>query len=82
MSIIFQSDCDVINHHLNEEYHFDIINNKYKYYLLNLLRYYGKVDKDHVPPSDYSFTENVFKKKIDTKKEIQGSKICIINSLL
>ena len=27
MSIIFQSDCDVINHHLNEEYHFDILNN-------------------------------------------------------
>ena len=24
MSIIFQSDCDVINHYLNEEYNFDI----------------------------------------------------------
>ena len=30
MSIIFQSDCDVINQHRNEEYNFDIINNKYK----------------------------------------------------
>ena len=46
MSIIFQSDCDVINHHLNEEYQFDIINNKYKYYLPNLMTHYGKVDKD------------------------------------
>ena len=30
VSIIFQSDCDVINQHLNEKYNFDIINNKYK----------------------------------------------------
>ena len=46
MSILFQSDCDVINHHLNEEYRFNILNNKYKYYLPNLMRHYGKVHKD------------------------------------
>ena len=68
MSIIFQSDFDFINHHLNVEYHFDIINNKYKYYLPNLMRHYGKVDKYQVPHSDYSFTERVFKKKIVSKK--------------
>ena len=56
--------------------------NKYKFYLPNLMRHYGKVDKDQVPHSNYSFTEKVFKEKIGTKKEKQGSKICIINSLL
>ena len=61
------SDCDVVNHHLNEEYHFDILNNKYKYYIPNLLRHFGKVDKDQVPHSDYSFTEKVFEKKFDSK---------------
>ena len=49
MRIIFQSDCNVINHHLNEEYHFGIVNNKYKFYFSNLMRHYGKVDKDQVP---------------------------------
>ena len=68
MSIIFQSDCDVINHYLNEEYHFGILNNKYKCYLPNSMSYYGKVDKDQVPHSDYTFTESVFKKKIGSKK--------------
>ena len=80
MSIIFQSDCDVISHHLNEEYHFDIINNKYKYYLPNLMRHYGKVDKDQVPHSDYSFTEKVFKKKIVSKKKSkQEIKYALLN---
>ena len=41
INIIFQSDCDVINHHLNEQYDFDIVWNKYKYYLANLMRYLG-----------------------------------------
>ena len=40
INIIFQSDCDVINHHLNEQYDFDIVWNKYKYYLPNLMRYF------------------------------------------
>ena len=65
--MFFQSDC-VINHHLNEQYHFDILYNKYKYYLPNSMRHFCKVDKDQVPHSDYSFTEKVFKKKIGTKK--------------
>ena len=45
------------------------------------MRHHGKVDKDQIPHSDYSFTEKVFKKTI-VKKKNQGSKICIINSLL
>ena len=69
MSIIFQSDCDVINHHLNEEYHFGILNNKYKCYLPNSMRHYGKVDKDQVQHSNYSFTEKIFKKKIGLEKK-------------
>ena len=28
INIIFQSECDVINHHLNERYDFDIVLNK------------------------------------------------------
>ena len=83
ISFIFQSYCDVINHHLNEEYHFDIINNKYKYYLPNLMRHYGKVDKDQVPHSDYSFTEKVFKKKkIQEKEKKARDKIYSINNTL
>ena len=74
MSIIFQSDCGVINHHLNEEYRFYIINNKYKYYLPNLIRHYGKVDKDQVSHSDYLFTEKVFKKKIVSRKRKSSKK--------
>ena len=38
--VIYQSDCDVINHHLNEEYNFDILYNKYKHF--------GEVNKDQV----------------------------------
>ena len=43
--MIFSSDCDVINYHLNDYYNFDIIDNKYKYYLPNLMRHHGKVEK-------------------------------------
>ena len=57
ISIIFQSDCDVINHYLNKQYHFDMHYNKYKFYLPNLMRHYGKVDKDQIPHYNYSFTE-------------------------
>ena len=39
---IFQSDC--ANYHLHENYNFDILWNKYKYYLPNLVRYFGFVD--------------------------------------
>ena len=42
------------------------------------MRHHGKVDKDQVPHSDYSFTEKVFKKKMIKKKENKGSKVCII----
>ena len=45
MLFIVQSDCDVINHHLNEKYNFDIISNAYKYYLPNLMRHTGYVEK-------------------------------------
>ena len=54
---------------------------KYKYYLPTLMIHHGKVDKDQVSHSDYSFTEKVFKKKSVKKKE-KINKICIINSLL
>ena len=74
MSIIFQSDCDVINHHLNEEYHFDIINNKYKYYLPNLMRHNGKVQKDQVVHSE--------KKLYQEKEKIARDKIYSFNTLL
>ena len=74
--------CDVVNHHLYDQSDFDILWNKFKYYLPNLMRHHGKVDKDQVPHLDYSFTEKVFKKKIDKKKENEGSKVCIINILL
>ena len=68
VSIIFQSDCDVINQHLNQEYNFDIINNKYKYYLSNLMRHNGKVEKDQVAHLDFTFSEKLYKKKIISRK--------------
>ena len=34
---IFQSDCDVINHHVHVCYNFDINENKYKHYLPNMI---------------------------------------------
>ena len=83
VSIIFQSDCDVINQHLNEEYNFDIINNKNKYYLPNLMRHNGKVEKDQVAHSDFSFTENYIKRKLYQEKEKKtGNKIYSFNTLL
>ena len=42
----FQSDCDVINHHLHVCYNFDINKNKYKYYLPSMIRHNGFVFND------------------------------------
>ena len=67
--IIFQSDCDVINQHLNEQYNFDIIDNKYKYYLPNLMRHHGKVEKDQVTHWDYPFIEKLYKKTTPRKRK-------------
>ena len=45
MLIIFQSDCDVINYHLNQKHNFDIYSNTYTYYLPNQMTHYGYVEK-------------------------------------
>ena len=45
MLSIVQSECDIINYHLNEKYNFEIISNAYKYYLPNLMRHTGYVGK-------------------------------------
>ena len=50
---IFQSDCDVIYHHLHLCYNFDINENKYKYYFSNMIRHNGFVLNDQVPHLDY-----------------------------
>ena len=68
INIIFQSDCDVTNHHRNQQYNFDIIWYKHKYYLPNLMRHYGKVDKYRVAQAGYTYTENQYKNKYPTKK--------------
>ena len=66
--MIFQSDCDVINLHLNEQYNFDIIDNKYKYYLPNLMRHHGEVEKDQVAHWDYLFIAQIYKKIIVSRR--------------
>ena len=63
-----QSDCDVINKHLNERYDFDIVHNKYQSYLPNLMRHYGYVEKDQNPYSDYACVKNHMKKVFASKK--------------
>ena len=50
---IFQSDCDVINYRLHVYYNFDIDENKYKYYLPNIIRHNGFAINDQVPHLDY-----------------------------
>ena len=45
---IFQSNYNVLNHRLHQKYNFDILWNKYKYYLPNLMKYFGFIDKDQV----------------------------------
>ena len=62
ISEIFQSDCDVINHHLNVCYNFEH-ENKYKYFLPNILRNNGYVNIDQIPHLDYDHE----------KKRIQGN---------
>ena len=74
VSIIFQSDYDVINLHLNQEYHVDIINNKYKYYLPNLMRHHGKVKKKKVLHWDYSFNEIYIYIKTTSRKRKNNKK--------
>ena len=51
---IFQSDCDVINHHLHVCYNFDIHENKYKYFLPNISRHHGYVKINQIPHVDYN----------------------------
>ena len=51
---IFQSDCDVINHHLHVYYNCDILENKYKYFLPNILRHNGYVNIDQILHLDYN----------------------------
>ena len=58
----------MINYRLIKQYDFDIVWNKYKYCLQNLMRHFGKVDKNQVPHSDYPITKKVFKKKSVSKK--------------
>ena len=60
----------MINHQLNEHYDFGIVLNTYKYYLPNLMRHFGKVDKDQVPHSDYPYTERPYRKETVTKKTL------------
>ena len=60
---IFQSDCDVNNHHLHVCYNFDINENKYKYYLPNIIRHNGFVINDQVPHLDYKRVLTEYKPK-------------------
>ena len=60
---IFQSDCDVINHHLHACYNFDINENKHKYYLPNIIRHNGFVLNDQVPHLDYKRVLKEYKPK-------------------
>ena len=41
----FQSDCDVINHHLNATYNFDIIENYYTFLIPHLFRNFSHIEK-------------------------------------
>ena len=54
---IFQYDCDVINHRLHQNYNFDILWNKDKYYLPNLMKHFGFIDKDQVTHTNYPYKE-------------------------
>ena len=60
---IFQSDCDVINHHLQLCYNFDKNENMYKYYLPNLMRHHGYVNCDQVPHLDFKHMTKEYKPK-------------------
>ena len=60
---IFQSDCDVINHHLHVRYKFDKNENMYKFYLPNMLRHHGCVNCNQVPHLDYKHVKKEYKPK-------------------
>ena len=42
---VFQSDCIVSNHDLTDTYNFNLFENAYKFYLLNIFRNNGYVEK-------------------------------------
>ena len=60
----------------------NIIDNKYKYYLPNLMRHHGKVEKDQVPHWDYPFIEKCIKRQHREKGNIVKNQIDSINTLL
>ena len=61
---IFQSDCDVINHHLQLHYNFDKNENMYKYnYLPNLMRHHGYVNCGQVSHLDFKHMTKEYKPK-------------------
>ena len=66
---IFQSYCDVINHHLYVCYNFDILENKYECHLHNFMRHHRYVDKDQVPHFDYKYVLKKYTAKPVGKKE-------------
>ena len=74
ISSIFQSDCDVINHHLNVFYNFDN-EKKYKYFLPNIIRNNGYVHLDQVPHLDYTHNKKEYKvTSIRNKRNRSGNK--------
>ena len=62
---IFQSDCDVINHHLHVCYNFEH-ENEYKYFLPNTIRNNGYVKTDQIPHLDYNHEKKEY--KVTTRK--------------
>jgi len=71
---IFQSHCDVINHHLNVFYNFDH-EKKYKYFLPNIIRNNGYVHLDQVPHLDYTHNKKEYKvTSIRNKRNRSGNK--------
>ena len=62
---IFQSNCDIINHHLHVYYNFEH-ENKYKYFLPNILRHNGYVNIDQIPHLDYNHEKKEY--KVTTRK--------------
>ena len=57
----FQSHCDVINHCLNNTYNLDSIENVYTFYLPNLFRNLGLLNKYQVIHTDYNYGPNFIK---------------------
>ena len=67
---IFQSNCDIINHHLYICYKFDVVANKYISYFPNVMRHHVYVDKYQVPPLDYKDILKEYKAKPVRKKRV------------